>query len=682
MGAIEAFNAGATGRGITVGVVDTGIDFNNDDLRDNISPLSTDVIIGRNAPQGTDNHGTLVSGVIGAAFNGFGTIGVAYESTILSIRADISDCNDPDDTACFRSSDLVRALDFAVANGARVINLSLGGEGPLGGAFEAAMQRAVNAGVVLAIAAGNDGGSSPQWPGRYATDPRFAGSVIVVGATNSANVISGFSNRAGVSASRYVVAPGEQVITGCDGTGCWRVNGTSFAAPHVAGALALLLQAFPNLSGADAIAIILETARDLGAAGVDQTYGRGLLDLARAFQPVGTTSMPSAAGDHVEIGMEPGAHIGGAFGDALTDAPGLATIAYDSYQRLFRVNMGAAWPTAPRRTFQPSSPSPARTTRLTMDAPGGVTLNFAASADMPEREPASRRFTPSEGPWMGHEDRQEILFGVQAGRLSLDAWSGMGGARAPFRTGAGDGFAALVQADQAVRGAMAFGRFSFSAETGSGDRRMMFRPVEEDAASYARVGAGWTGEQLRLTVSGGALDERLAPLGGFMPASSPYALPSRTQFMSLGWGWRTGYGLDLWGEGGMGRTVMEGRMLQLEGNALSSTWRVGATSRCFRVGFGCRSLALELSQPLRIETGAFSTILADVPDDYFDPVTFSRRTFSASPSGRQTDLALRSVHAVPDGSAVQLEAVIIRQELHRRNAPLGYGFMARWGQQF
>ncbi|MFN3536240.1 MAG: peptidase S8, partial [Brevundimonas sp.] len=377
-----------------------------------------------------------------------------------------------------------------------------------------------------------------------------------------------------------------------------------------------------------------------------------------------------------------GAHIGGAFGDALAGAPGLATIAYDSYQRLFRVDMGAAWPTAPRRTFQPSSPVAARTTRLAMDGPGGVTFNFAASADIPEPEPAGRRFTPAEGPWMGHEDRQEILFGMQAGRLSLNAWSGMGGARAPFRTGAGDGFAALVQADQAVRGAMAFGRFSFSAETGAGDRRMMFRPVEEDAARYARVGAGWTGERMRLTLSGGALDERLAPLGGFMPASSAYALPSRTRFMSLGGGWRMRDGLDLWGEGGMGRTAMEGQMLQLDGDALSSTWRLGATSRCFQIGFGCRSLSLELSQPLRIETGAFSTILADVPEDYFDPVTFSRRTFSASPSGRQVDLTLRSVHAVSDGSAVHLEAVVIQDEQHRRNAPLGYGVMARWGQQF
>jgi subtilisin family serine protease len=206
------------------------------------------VVPGRNQPQGADDHGTNVSSIIAAPFNGFGTVGVAFNSTILSIRADVSDCTDPDDKVCFRSSDLVRSLDYAVQNGAKIINLSLGGETPLGSQFEAALQRAVNAGVIFAIAAGNEAGANPEWPGRYASDPRFAGSIIVVGAHDRARQLGDFSNKAGVSQAVYLTAPGVDVIVGCEGDGCWRVNGTSFASPAVAGALALLLEAFPNLT--------------------------------------------------------------------------------------------------------------------------------------------------------------------------------------------------------------------------------------------------------------------------------------------------------------------------------------------------------------------------------------------------------------------------------------------------
>ena len=126
------WRAGATGSGVTVAVVDSGVSRDQADLIGRISAASTDVVPGRNAPYVAESsHGTRVSGVIASNFNGQGTIGVAYESTILSIRTDISDCEEKNTDVCFSSSDLVRALDYAVANGVKIINMSLGGDGRL-----------------------------------------------------------------------------------------------------------------------------------------------------------------------------------------------------------------------------------------------------------------------------------------------------------------------------------------------------------------------------------------------------------------------------------------------------------------------------------------------------------------------------------------------------------------------
>lgn len=671
---------------MTVAVVDSGIKLNHQDLGVNISPLSTDIVPGRNRPEGADDHGTSVASIIAAPFNNYGTVGVAFNATIMSIRADVSDCTDPDDKICFRSSDLTRSLDYAVQNGARIINLSLGGEGRLGSQFEAALQRAVNAGVVFAVAAGNEAGVNPEWPGRYASDPRFAGSIIVVGAHDRARQLGDFSNRAGVSQGAYLTAPGVEVVFNCEGDQCWKGGGTSFASPAVAGALALLLEAFPNLTGREAVDILLRTGADLGDAGTDIIFGRGALDIARAFQPVGATASPMAAGQSVNIAVEPGVHVGGPFGDALSRTGALGTIAYDEYERLFRVDLGAAYGPAPRRSYQPSNPTPMQQSQVTLDTPGGTRLSLAAATPVATPEPVAARYSPYDAPWLGDETRGEALFDVQAGRLSFAAWQGQGGARSPFRSGSGDGFVALSQADHALRGALNFGALTFSAESGSGDRRAPLRPVERDASTYARAGLDWRAENGGLSFSLGALDERMGPLGAYLPTQSDFALPSRTRFAAVGADVDLGRGFTLSGEAGFGRTELEGRFLHLSAPALSSTWRASLQSACptwsFAKALGCRSLTWEISQPLRIEDGTFSAYLADAPLDYFDPVTFSERRFSAAPSGRQIDFSVRSLHALPGGSWLQLEAVASREEQHRAGAPTGYALLGSWRRGF
>nr|WP_292047270.1 S8 family peptidase [Brevundimonas sp. UBA5718] len=676
----SAWQSGATGAGVTVAVVDSGIANTMPELEGRISSASTDVVSGRNTPYvESSSHGTRVSGVIASNFNGFGTIGVAYQSTILSIRTDISDCKDKENKVCFTSSDLVRALDYAVANGVKIINMSLGGDGRLGSAFEAALLRAVNSGAVIVASSGNDGEANPGWPARYAVDPRYAGSIIAVGSHGATDVMSSFSNKAGDTATAYLSAPGEKVFTGCEGTSCWVVNGTSFSAPHVSGALALLMQAFPNLTARQALAILFDTARDAGDPGTDIVYGRGLLDLAGAFRPVGTTSTPMADGGAIKTSTEPGSFIGGAFGDAFAKQTALNTVLYDAYDRMFAVQLGGAYPTAPSRSYQPAPFEQNQTATTSLALPGGGRLNLIAAQPGPTPEPIAPRHDLYNAPWMGDEPRQEAMLNLDSGRLNFSAWQGRGGAVSPFGGSAGDGFAALAQADHAVRGAMRFGDVTVSAESGGGDRRMPLRRVEQDASTYNRASIGWRGGGGGLSFSVGALDERLGPLGAFLPGGSDFALPSRTAFYALGGDWTLTPGLRLIGEAGLGSTRIEGRFLSMDRPAISSNWRLGLLTGCSAL---CDRISFTLAQPLRIESGRFSAYLADVPADYFDPLTYSRRSFSAAPSGRQIDFILGGERALWDGSSVTLQAVASREPRHVADAAPEFALIGGWRRRF
>lgn len=173
IGASSAYAAGATGRGIAVGVVDTGVDVDHPELTGQIAAASTDIVSGD--PQfvnDIDGHGTAVAGVIAARRNQALTHGVAFNAKLLAIRADT-----PGSCAIgctFSQSDIAAATDYAVAHDARVINYSLGGASSLGATLHDAFARAVDAGTILVLAAGNEGNAEPTFPGRLAADPAAA----------------------------------------------------------------------------------------------------------------------------------------------------------------------------------------------------------------------------------------------------------------------------------------------------------------------------------------------------------------------------------------------------------------------------------------------------------------------------------------------------------------------------
>jgi hypothetical protein len=297
----------------------------------------------------------MVALVAAGARNGNGVMGIAYESTILTMRADSPGSCTASDGCRFSDTAIAAGIDRAVSNGAKVVNLSLGGSAA-GGQTRAAVARAAAADVVVIVAAGNDADAAtpstdPNNPNPFATSLRGAGSgnVIIAGSVNSSGVLSAFSNRAGSEASWYLGALGEDIcceyangsiqVTNINGQQYYTVyNGTSFSAPQIAGAVALLRQAFPNLTAVQAVSLLLSTAKDAGSAGTDSTYGRGILDIAAAFAPQGQSSL---AGNKAAVPIDGAMMVTSApMGDALANNQ-LKAIVLDSFARAYSVDMAS-----------------------------------------------------------------------------------------------------------------------------------------------------------------------------------------------------------------------------------------------------------------------------------------------------------------------------------------------------
>jgi len=281
IGADAAYQAGYTGRGVRVALIDCGLSHPKRQLRRNLSRESADMVTPRLQP-GVDPHGLWVAEPLGAGLNTMGLVGVAYNATLLEIRADMDGGYKGE--CAFWPTDIARALNYAVDHGARIIVLPVQAKHALGPAFEAALTHVVESGAVVVAAAGNDNQDQPAFPAQYAADPRFAAAMVVAGAGTFEGDIAAWSARAGPARARFVVAPGEWILTDCSWK-CQFASGTSFAAPFVAGAVALMMEAHPELSGPQAAERVLAAARDAGAPGADEVYGRGMLDLSHAFEP-------------------------------------------------------------------------------------------------------------------------------------------------------------------------------------------------------------------------------------------------------------------------------------------------------------------------------------------------------------------------------------------------------------
>lgn len=256
---LQAHNL-ARGNKVLVAVIDSGIDTAHPEL-DGVIADQFDALASDERPH---VHGTGIAGAIAARAR---LMGVAPAASILAIRAFGASGSGAESTSFL----ILKSLDWAVEHGARVINMSFAG--PHDPAIGRLLAAARAKGVVLIAAAGNAGPKSP--PLFPAADPN----VIAVTATDADDRLFAASNRGRHIA---VAAPGVDILVPAPGARYQVTSGTSFAAAHISGVAALLIERRPDLSPDAVRKILLSTARDLGPRGRDDQFGAGLADAFNA----------------------------------------------------------------------------------------------------------------------------------------------------------------------------------------------------------------------------------------------------------------------------------------------------------------------------------------------------------------------------------------------------------------
>jgi thermitase len=255
----------ATG-GVKVGIVDTGITQNHEDLVGKTADCGQSVsgLVQTGSCLDDNGHGTHVAGTIAAiANNGRGVTGVAFNSP-LSI------CKALNSAGSGSTSDVASCITWEADRGAKVISMSLGG--PAATTLQNAVRYATSHDALVIAAAGNNGNATLNYPAAYAE-------VVSVAATDSRDAHASFSN---ANSDVEIAAPGVSIVSTYNNGGYATLSGTSMATPHVSGVAAVIRTRHPTFTVAQARSKLDASVDDKGAAGRDTQFGFGRVNLAKA----------------------------------------------------------------------------------------------------------------------------------------------------------------------------------------------------------------------------------------------------------------------------------------------------------------------------------------------------------------------------------------------------------------
>jgi hypothetical protein len=605
-------------------------------------------------------HGAGVASLIVAAHDGKGVMGIAP-------RASVQMYNPFDATGTASWQDVRKGL--VALRSASVINMSLGVQGwtlhpDWAGVFSDSQVALMARSTVFVAAAGNDGKAQTTniaW--NWATDPSF----IVVGSIDPSGNMSGFSNQPGTTCllrngaceeqnrlmNRFIVAPGELLLVSDGKGGVVRRSGTSFAAPLVAGAITLLHDRWPWLRNypKETAAIILRSALDLGAAGVDPIYGRGLLDVTASQSPLDFDKLlfGEVKNGLIDLKLAPEVRAGGIkttweadgvffylleqIGDTYRDfevpmsSKLIGTVrslggSKEQFQRFISKRLSDWIITGKGFTDVATHAEPAYGSlrvSLSMASPRDY-LEFGNQGRAPH---SSARISDAGGRFalnIGHGEGAMALTGMPGFGLS-DDYSSEGGINPLLGLASGGSF---VGADLGIseRTTLSFGgtetRYAQSDNVALAEgQRALLRDLDDYRADAFNLRVTHrAGNRVTLTAGYSKLREKNGLLGVQSTAASDFQKGSRTDAATLGISIELPRNLTVAAAATAGRTRSADEGTQTlttsGGGVLSSAFAIAVTKGGL-LGNG-DMLRVSLSQPLQIEQGSMKFVSAEIVD--------------------------------------------------------------------
>lgn len=585
------YAAGGQGQNVKIAILDSGIDLPNGEFASKIDLAnSKSFFIGDSSLQDKDpvGHGTHVAGIAAGAKNNLAAQGVAFASQLVIFRGI---------GAASTYGFYPQSISGAISAGARVMNNSWGPvdqqtrtiititdfasraglqaflENSYGPEIMGALNTAKTSNLLSVFAAGNDSlaevnvmGGIPVWM------PEFAGSILAVVAVDNSNVIAEFSNRCGVAKDMCLAAPGVEIeatkLGGSGNDNITALSGTSMAAPHVSGAAALLISQWPELDSSTIARLLLDTSTDLGAPGVDEVYGHGLLNVANAVRPAGTlmiydgTSVTGPATPLAQSAIVTSGAMDGALTAALSAQE---MIVGDHYNRGYAMEMDSLLVSA--------AEGPSASLRIeTLSAATG--LRMAGFGDQGRAYGVVRDDFRT---WYGDAEAVATSAGLLDHSTLLE-----GGTTGQFGVSLGSGWDARMTATFSDEGA------------GTGD-----------AFSLGLYGSG----PIRASVGVGQMNEQDQVLGTAFQGASGRDGRAQTSFVTLGAGATLGGSLDIDVQAVFGQTDFSQSGLVVGGQNMASSGGRLSISRPVP-GLSGGRIAFNVSMPIVVTEG---TLTVDVP---------------------------------------------------------------------